>query len=59
MVQLLRQLGKKPVAVGIHLDEIDGNGDGVAPFDAVDVELPLAAPLADGIGDDRYVIIVE
>ncbi|AUW43168.1 hypothetical protein CUJ84_Chr002819 [Rhizobium leguminosarum] len=59
VVQLLRQLGKKPVVVSVHLDEIDGDGDGVASFYAVDVELPLAAPLPNGIGDDGYFIIVE
>jgi hypothetical protein len=56
-----RQFGKKLVVAvaGVGLDEIDGKRDGTAAFDAVDVELPLLAPLPDGVGDSRYLAIVE
>lgn len=56
-----RQFGKKLVVAvaGVGLDEIDGKRDGTAAFDAVDVELPLFAPLPDGVGDSGYLAIVQ
>ncbi|MBY3598798.1 hypothetical protein HJA88_23270 [Rhizobium bangladeshense] len=59
VVQLLRQFGKKSVPGEIHLNEVYGNGDGAAPFDAVDVKLFLAAPLPNGVGDDGYFAVAE
>ncbi|WP_280950666.1 hypothetical protein [Rhizobium bangladeshense] len=41
------------------MNEVYGNGDGAAPFDAVDVKLFLAAPLPNGVGDDGYLAVVE
>ena len=59
VIQLLRQFGKKPVLGDVQLNEIDGNGDGAASFDAVNAELFLATPLPNGIGDDGYLAVVE
>lgn len=59
MVHLLRQFGEKAPGGGVGLDEIDGDGDGAAAFGAVDVELFLAAPLLNGVGDEVYLAVVE
>ncbi|OWV65471.1 hypothetical protein ATY76_19760 [Rhizobium sp. R339] len=59
MSQLFRQLIKKSIAGYIRLNEIYGERDGAASFDAVNVELLLAAPVANGIRDDGNVHVIE